>query len=91
MRIFPASFLIMGATQLISGHWIKGSVFLLFQIVVISNINLLLNATQGLITLGTVAQTRSGFDIVAGDNSIFMLVEGVVAFIFLNFCLLVKY
>jgi hypothetical protein len=46
MRIFPASFLIMGATQLISGHWIKGSVFLLFQIVVISNINLLLNATQ---------------------------------------------
>ncbi|MBZ7517907.1 MULTISPECIES: carbohydrate ABC transporter permease [Klebsiella] len=85
MRIFPASFLIMGATQLISGHWIKGSVFLLFQIVVISNINLLLNATQGLITLGTVAQTRNGFDIVAGDNSIFMLVEGVVAFIFLFF------
>ena len=89
MRIFPASFLIMGATQIISGHWIKGSVFLLFQIVVISNINLLLNATQGLITLGTVAQTRSGFDIVAGDNSIFMLVEGVVAFIFLFFSIFV--
>ncbi|WP_261836708.1 carbohydrate ABC transporter permease [Vibrio ishigakensis] len=75
----PLSLLIMGGSQLRSGAYLKGFAFLFIQIVFIYFAIDLFTAIKGLITLGEVAQTRKGFDIIQGDNSIFMLVEGVVA------------
>ncbi len=78
----PASILIMGATQLRFGHWVKGAAFLALQIVTLLFLVDITIALKGLVTLGDVAQVRNGFDIIPGDNSIFMLVEGVIALIY---------
>ncbi|MEF1185884.1 sugar ABC transporter permease, partial [Vibrio sinaloensis] len=78
----PASLLIMGATQLRFGHWVKGAAFLALQIVTLLFLVDITIALKGLVTLGDVAQVRNGFDIIPGDNSIFMLVEGVIALIY---------
>lgn len=75
----PLSVFIMGATQLFHRHWIKGTAFILLQMVFLSFLPGLLVALKGLITLGDVAQIRHGFKVIQGDNSIFMLVEGVIA------------
>lgn len=50
----------------------------------------LATALKGLISLGDVAQTRQGFKVIQGDNSIFMLVEGVIALLFL-FLVIIAY
>ena len=78
---WPASLLIMGATQINRGHWIKGVTFFLLQLLLLLWLPDLSSALKGLVTLGDVAQTRQGFDIIHGDHSVFMLVEGVIALI----------
>jgi arabinogalactan oligomer/maltooligosaccharide transport system permease protein len=75
----PASILVMGATQFKKGHLIKGGIFLAVQILALLMLPDLINAFKGLISLGDVAQVRHGFKITQGDNSVFMLVEGVIA------------
>lgn len=75
----PASVFIMGATQLARGHLIKGMIFLAMQILALLMLPDLIFAIKGLISLGDIAQVRKGFKIIQGDNSIFMLVEGVIA------------
>lgn len=75
----PASILIMGATQLKKGHLVKGVIFLAVQILALLMLPDLILAFKGLISLGDVAQVRKGFKIIQGDNSIFMLVQGVIA------------
>lgn len=75
----PASVLLMGATQLANRHFIKGALFLFAQLLFLFFAADIADALKGLITLGDVAQTRKGFKIIHGDNSIHMLVEGVVA------------
>ncbi|WP_155394659.1 carbohydrate ABC transporter permease [Vibrio owensii] len=69
----------MGGSQIRNGAFLKGISFLAVQIVFLYFSVDLLIAIKGLITLGDVAQQRKGFDIIQGDNSVFMLVEGVVA------------
>nr|WP_086940611.1 sugar ABC transporter permease [Thaumasiovibrio occultus] len=69
----------MGGTQFRRGEYIKGALFLAVQVLFLLNAMDLLSALKGLITLGEVAQQRRGFDIIQGDNSVFMLVEGVIA------------
>ncbi|WKY57645.1 sugar ABC transporter permease [Vibrio sp. SNU_ST1] len=85
----PASLLIMGSTQIVKGHWIKGGVFLAMQLITLLILPELLTSLKGLVTLGDVAQVREGFKILQGDNSVFMLVEGVIALLysFLFICL----
>lgn len=83
----PLSFVVMGATQLRKGHTVKGSVFLLIQLLVLFYLPGISTALKDLITLGDVAQVRQGFDIIQGDNSVFMLVEGVIAAILMLFAI----
>lgn len=78
----PASILIMGATQLQKGHWVKGCAFLLLQLLTITLLPELVVVLKGLVSLGDVAQVRKGFKVIQGDNSVFMLVEGVIALIY---------
>ncbi|EGA70488.1 maltodextrin transport system permease MalC [Vibrio sinaloensis DSM 21326] len=78
----PASLLFMGLTQLRKGHWVKGWAFFAIQLLTLWFLFDIALALKGLVTLGDVAQVRQGFDIIPGDNSIFMLVEGVIALIY---------
>ncbi|MGF1727595.1 carbohydrate ABC transporter permease [Photobacterium nomapromontoriensis] len=85
----PTSLLIMGSTQLLNGHRLKGCVFLAIQLMTLIVFPDLLASLKGLISLGEIAQVRKGFTIIQGDNSVFMLVEGVIALLysFLFICL----
>ncbi|MGL6259272.1 carbohydrate ABC transporter permease [Vibrio sp. WXL210] len=75
----PASALIMGATQIAKGHYVKGFAFLVIQVLfLLSTVNLA-DAIYGLITLGETAQVNQGFTIIPGDHSISLLIEGVIA------------
>ena len=78
---WPLSLLVMGGTQIRRGHWVKGVAFLALQVLLFWQLPVLSNALQGLISLGDTAQVRRGFDIIQGDHSVFMLVEGVIALI----------
>jgi len=78
----PASLLIMGTTQFMKGHQLRGLLFLLVQVAFLTYALDIATAIKGLITLGDVAQTRQGFKIIQGDHSISMLIEGITAFIF---------
>ncbi|OOF12739.1 carbohydrate ABC transporter permease [Salinivibrio sp. PR919] len=77
------SYLVMGGTQLIKRHWIKGSILLAIQIAFIFYLPQTILSLKGLMSLGDIAQTRNGFDVIPGDNSIFMLVEGVLTLVYL--------
>ncbi|CAM4273077.1 carbohydrate ABC transporter permease [Vibrio neonatus] len=79
----PVSLLIMGGTQIQNGHWVKGIFFLIIQLLTVFMIPDFVEMIRGLISLGDVAQVRKGFNIIQGDHSIFMLVEGVIALILL--------
>ncbi|MGR5437034.1 carbohydrate ABC transporter permease [Vibrio owensii] len=70
--------LIMGSAQYRRGEHIKGALLLTIQLVFIYCTPQFIAAINGLITLGEVAQQRNGFEIIQGDNSIHMLVEGMV-------------
>ena len=83
----PISCLVMGATQLRKGHLVKGGTFFLIQVLFLLFLPEICTALKGLITLGDVAQVRKGFKVIPGDNSVYMLVEGVIAFILLFFFL----
>ncbi len=87
----PASILIMGATQIQKGHWVKGVFFLVLQVLTLLMLPDLVAMLKGLVTLGDVAQVRKGFKVIPGDHSVFMLVEGVIALIslFLVACIYV--
>ncbi|EPP0980999.1 TPA: carbohydrate ABC transporter permease [Vibrio cholerae] len=85
-----ASWIVMGSTQLAQKHWITGGVFFAIQCLFILYLPDLATALKGLISLGDVAQTRQGFKVIQGDNSIFMLVEGVIALLFL-FLVIIAY
>ena len=86
----PASVVLMGSTQLANRHFIKGGAFLLAQLIFLFYASDIISTLKGLITLGEVAQQRSGFTIIHGDNSIHMLVEGVIA-LFLSLAFLFVY
>lgn len=78
----PASILIMGSSQLRKGYWVKGGLFLAMQVMTLLMLPDLIFALKGLISLGDVAQVRKGFKVFQGDNSIYLLVEGVIALLF---------
>ncbi|HBR1235509.1 TPA: sugar ABC transporter permease [Klebsiella pneumoniae] len=84
-RIINPSFFVMGSKQILRGYYVKGISLLTFQILFFYNVEVLFSCIKKLGTLGTVAQHRNGFEVIDGDNSIFILVEGVLAVIFLLF------
>lgn len=84
---YPISSVVMGVTQMVRGHLVKGATFLVIQALVLYFLPELIAAIKGLITLGDVAQARKGFNVIQGDNSVFMLVEGVIALILLFFAI----
>lgn len=75
------STLMMGLGQMYNKHFFKGILFFLLEIVIFANISNLFYKIKGLITLGDKAQQMIGFDIIQGDHSIFMMVEGSIALI----------
>lgn len=84
-----ASWIVMGSTQLAQNIGLLAE-FLRIQCLFILYLPDLATALKGLISLGDVAQTRQGFKVIQGDNSIFMLVEGVIALLFL-FLVIIAY
>ncbi|WP_390904504.1 carbohydrate ABC transporter permease [Vibrio ishigakensis] len=76
-------FLVMGSAQIKRGDQIKGVFLLVIQLLFIFYIPQFIHSINGLITLGEVTQQRNGFEVIQGDNSIHLLVEGVVMASFL--------
>ncbi|GAM55119.1 maltose/maltodextrin ABC transporter, permease protein malF [Vibrio ishigakensis] len=73
----------MGSAQIKRGDQIKGVFLLVIQLLFIFYIPQFIHSINGLITLGEVTQQRNGFEVIQGDNSIHLLVEGVVMASFL--------
>ncbi|EIW7261012.1 carbohydrate ABC transporter permease [Escherichia coli] len=77
--VLPISCLIMGGTQLSRHYYVKGGIFFAIQVCFLLYLSDIVHTLIGLFTLGDVAQIRKGLTVIQGDNSIFMLVEGVIA------------
>lgn len=77
------SVLFMGLGQLYNKSFIKGMLFLLVGLSFVFNIGNYVHGVWGLITLGTTPQSTVGFDVVQGDHSIFLLLEGLIKVILL--------
>ena len=90
------SFFIMGLPNILRGQVVKGLLYLFLEICFIGYfiLNGITNI-QGLITLGTKEQTKvfneeTGiFDFIKGDNSMFLLLSGVVTLFVIVFFLIV--
>lgn len=76
------SALIMGSGQLMQKQYLKGLFFLLTEAIVLLNAGAFIKALSGLITLG---DPQPELPITARDNSIFMMVEGIIYLILLLF------
>jgi arabinogalactan oligomer/maltooligosaccharide transport system permease protein len=74
---FVLSHVVMGGTQIQNGHVVKGLAFMVLQIALVLHLPEVYRALKGLIELGTVAQQVKGFTVVAGDNSIHLLIGGL--------------
>lgn len=77
------SVLFMGLGQLYNKSFVKGILFLLVGLSFVLNIGNYAHGIWGIITLGTTPQTTVGFDVVQGDHSIFLLLEGLIKVILL--------
>lgn len=87
---FLSSMLIMGTTQLVHKYWVKGIFLFTVNVLFLFALPNLILALKGLVSLGDVVQVRQGFQVIQGDNSIHMLVEGVIAVI-LMLCFITTY
>ncbi|MCA1031014.1 sugar ABC transporter permease [Bacillus timonensis] len=73
------SFLLMGLGQIYHRQFAKGILFLALEIYLLIFWSLPFRyAMWGLTTLGETTQTRKGFEIVQGDHSIFLMIEGII-------------
>ena len=86
------SFFIMGLSNICRGQVIKGLLYLLLEISFIGYVIMNgISGVQGLITLGTKEQTKvfnekTGiFDFIKGDNSMFLLLSGVITLFVISF------
>lgn len=85
--------ILMGLGQIYNKQYIKGISFSLFQIyLLLFWSGTFHHALWGLITLGEKTQTRAGFNIVEGDHSIYLMIEGfigiIIALVVLSFYIL---
>lgn len=73
------SFLFMGLGQLYNRQYFKGISFILLELYLLLFWTIPFQwAMWGLTTLGETPQTRIGFNVVQGDHSIFLLIEGLL-------------
>lgn len=72
------SALMMGLGQIYNKQFCKGIFLFLIELFAISNLNTIFSKLRGLITLGDKTQKMVGFNIIPGDHSIFMMVEGSI-------------
>jgi len=76
------SAIIMGLGQIINRQYIKAALFLIVQLLgIFYFVTIFPKHLKGLITLGDVAQTVVNGEIIFLDNSIYMMVYGLVALI----------
>lgn len=75
--------LCMGLGQIYNKSYIKGILFLLVGISFIFNIENYMNGIWGIVTLGETPQMTEGFTVVQGDDSILLMLEGLIKIILL--------
>ena len=73
--------LFMGLGHLYNKSFIKGTLFLLLGLSFFLNLGSYITGIWGLFTLGTTPQSTVGFDVIQGDHSIFLLLEGLIKII----------
>ncbi|MED2737371.1 sugar ABC transporter permease [Bacillus toyonensis] len=80
----------MGLGQLYNRQYLKGLFFILSELyLMLFWIPTLRHAMWGLITLGEQTQKRVGFDTIAGDHSIYLMIEGFIGLIAIGIILFV--
>jgi len=73
------SLIFMGLGQLYNKQYLKGFTFLLLELYLLIFWTVPFQwAMWGLTTLGETVQTRKGFEIIQGDHSIFLMIEGIL-------------
>lgn len=73
------SFLFMGLGQMYNKQYLKGVSFLALELYLLLFWTIPFQwAMWGLTTLGETPQTQKGFEVVQGDHSIFLLIEGIL-------------
>jgi len=73
------SFLFMGFGQIYNKQYLKGVSFIALELYLLLFWTVPFQwAMWGLTTLGETPQTQKGFEIVQGDHSIFLLIEGIL-------------
>ncbi len=73
------SFLFMGLGQLYNKQYVKGLSFIALEIYLLLFWTVPFQwAMWGLTTLGETPQIQKGFEVVQGDHSIFLLIEGIL-------------
>lgn len=77
------SILFMGLGQFYNKSFLKGILFLLVGLSFVLNIGNYTHGVWGIITLGETPQSTVGFDVIQGDHSIFLLLEGLIKIILL--------
>lgn len=75
------SVIFMGFGQLYNKAFLKGILFLLVGLSFVLNFDNYMYGLWGITTLGETPQTMSGFDVIQGDHSIFLLLEGLIKII----------
>ena len=73
------SLILMGLGQIYHRQYIKGLLLLALEIYIIIFWTIPFRwAMWGLTTLGETPQKRKGFDVIQGDHSIFLMIEGII-------------
>lgn len=77
------STLFMGFGQLYNKAFLKGILFLLVGLSFVFNLESYLYGIWGIVTLGVTPQSMNGFEVIQGDHSVFLLLEGLIKIILL--------
>lgn len=77
------SYIFMGGGHIYLKHYFEGIIFFIIEVLYILNIPNIYHGIWGILTLGDTVQSRQGFDVIQGDNSIYLLVNGVITVLFL--------
>ena len=82
-RSMLLSCLFMGLGQLYNKYFLKGIVLFIIELLYLIKIPRILKGIWGIVTLGETTQKMNGFQVVQGDHSVFLLIEGVVTILML--------
>lgn len=73
------SLLLMGLGQIYHRQYLKGILFMVLEIYLLVFYTVPFQwALWGITTLGDTPQTRKGFEVIQGDHSIFLLIQGLI-------------